>query len=179
MSMHNDLLQSIRAWVQLATGYDAEHVIPSNDFGTRPTIPYITISVTVYNLQQGQDEPLRYQDSGDTVQIIEGDREATISIQGYGRDSAEAIEAIADTYQTDAINDLLSSEGIVVIDPGAPRYVPVMLDLAYEQRFIIEPRVAYRTATAPVTMIPVEVIETTTDLIGLSGTLTIDINHTV
>jgi len=61
---------------------DKADVIPADDKGVRPAIPYMTVKVTVLGTQVGTDEDLATVDGGVPQMKHRGERTATVSVQG-------------------------------------------------------------------------------------------------
>lgn len=72
MSAREEILQACRAWIQASADVSATltgaQVVPANDKGPRPDLPYITVLVTLADMVEGRDEPR--QTFADTLTVI-------------------------------------------------------------------------------------------------------------
>lgn len=155
MSVSEAILQATRAWLKAATGLPDEKVIPSDDKGPRPALPYLTVKVIVSDVPVGHDEQRRGLDgSGNPVVHILGQRRATLSIQGFGAATSESL-AMANLKLLDpSTRDTLRIAGVSLRALGGLTDISRVVDTAFEARFLREYDVAYRISSAPVEQVP-------------------------
>lgn len=151
--MNETILQAVRGWVQLATGLPSDRVIPADDAGVRPGLPYITVNLTTAGIGVGEDEEQFSGASGSLVSRVVGQRRATVTLNAYGRAGADLLEACQLTLRTPAVRAHLDAQRITVEDAGATMDVSELVDTRREKRFVKEFFLAYAVA-APGEAIP-------------------------
>lgn len=158
MSEREDILQAVRSWAKARADSSAltdSQVIPSDDEGGRPALPYMTVLVAVSGIRIGRDETIYGVDGGDNPTYrVQGERKGSVTLHGFGSDSEEWLEAlILAVHDPEAVADLHAS-GIVLGAPVAGvRDLPRMMNANREQHYVAEFPVTYRvvgpTRTSP------------------------------
>lgn len=90
------VMQAMRTYLKAHCGtvLTNEQVIPINDVGPRPALPYLVVDVGV-NVKVGSDEIWDTVVLGATYQTAKSQREVTVTVHGYGFDSEDWIETAA------------------------------------------------------------------------------------
>jgi hypothetical protein len=149
MSIRGDILQAVRGWLKAASSLTDAQVIPADDIGPRPALPYLTVKVVVADLPVGEDET-RYALNGDddpTV-TVHGTRRGTVSVQGYGAAAEEWLVTARLALRLPTIQATLNTAGLTVVPIGAPRDVAVVLDTSFEARVVWDLEVLYDVSSA-------------------------------
>lgn len=166
-----EVYDQAHAWVVGVTGYDAGKVIESDGTGPRPELPYITIGVTSHDTPINLTDHISYEWTGVVQNESQrGARRASLSIQGYGSDSAAALELLPRTLQLSTTLALMDSMDVQSIT-GVTR-TPVPLGMSTEIRYIVEATVVYIETTDGVSVPYAETIETTMVLDGTPTDIT-------
>jgi|SaaInlStandDraft_4_1057021.scaffolds.fasta_scaffold48823_2 hypothetical protein len=132
----------------------------------RPDLPYLTIDVTSPGAANGHDEQIDgLTGGGAPTKTPKGRRTATISIQGYGEDTAEWLEELRLSMTlADAVADTLEAAGYPrfgFFTDGPLTNVGQLLDTENEHRYGLDVFVHYAVAGAARTQIELATIETT------------------
>jgi len=168
---YSDVYAQAHGWIVGVTGYSTAEVIPSDDTGPRPALPYITIGVLTYDtpIYLTDDVVLNFQD-GALQESQRGARRATLSIQGYGKASAPALEALARTLQLSSTAALLTTMDVESISAVSRVPVPMTSDL--EVRYGVSVTVVYSDATDAAEVPHAETIEVTQTYDGTPSDIT-------
>jgi len=141
------VLQSCRGWLKGSLALTDDQVIPADDKGPRPSIPYLTVKLIAHGLPRGVDEEIRGVDGGGapTVKII-GQRVSTLSVQGFGGASAEWLELAALRLRRPDVIALCDTLAITVEAEGGIDDVSAMIDTEIEPRYACTFEVSYAHA---------------------------------
>lgn len=170
MTVIETTIQAARTWIKLAAGLTDGQVIPVDDQGGRPPVPYLTVAAfadaPVAQAEQFDD----LDDDGDPRRTTSRSERVTISIQSYGPTAGEWVRtADLGLYRADVQAALLAA-GVTVIPGGAGR--PLTLDLGagreVRQAFDFEARYTL-TETNAESLTAAEVVALETDLRHRSG----------
>lgn len=105
-----ELIQGVRQWIYKATGLDRKRIIPADDPGERPKLPYIMVDLIQFDDQVGQDELEGGCDTlGRPTVVARGYRRATVTLQGYGVGSAQLITKAALRLNNPSILELMQT----------------------------------------------------------------------
>jgi hypothetical protein len=178
MSVRENILQATRGFVKAALGYpimgvDEEgnpvvqdtgdsHVIVAGDSGPQPSYPFITVHVLAPGIQTGTDE-LMYDldEDGNMREWVRGHRKATVSLGGYGTDSAELLEQVRLSMEAPQVKASLDSYGVGVARVlSPPRYLFGLQDTGFEERSVMDLEVTFRLETAKVFITIANTVET-------------------
>lgn len=140
MAIRDDIEQGVRVWFKTAiAGLTDAQVIPSDDKGPRPPLPYLTVKVTTHDTPEGVDEG-RYIDNGpgDADWRAKGERRATVDVQAHdaaGTSTAAGwLEDAAIRLIRPDVQAVLNTAGLTVINQGTPLDVSSLLDTQIERR---------------------------------------------
>lgn len=133
---HESLLQAARAWVLLATSLPTGQVIPTDDEGTRPPLPYITVALSMFDLEQGHDEQVLSVEAGKLKEAIRGDRRATLTLNAYGKRGADLLALCHVSLRQRVVQDHLDKARITLTPVGQTQDISHLVDTAIEKRFV-------------------------------------------
>lgn len=145
---YESLLQAVRNWVLLATSLSALRVIPTDDHGTRPELPYITVSLTTFDLELGHDEQVLSVDGGELVEQIRGDRRASVSLNAYGKRGADLLALCHVSLSQTVIKQHLHDARITLTSAGQTQDISSLVDTSIEKRFVKDFYLDYAFETA-------------------------------
>lgn len=133
-----------------------ENCIPADDVGPRPDLPYITVKVTVADIPVGVDEMIRESNSfGDPTTRNRGHRSGTVTVNGFGADTAGWFEVFTLRLGYDSIIRLFQDDGIAVISRGAGvTDLSILIDTQIEPRFLREFEISYSVVDAAKETLP-------------------------
>lgn len=144
-------------------------VIPANDGGVRPTLPYLTINVSVIGAQVGQDEDLPGTDGGGNPTMRHrGERRATVSVQGFGARTAGWLTSAVLRLRADAIKAIVDTAGLSINGWTPLQKVSGLVDTSIEARFSQDFTVDYNITTAP---------EAQTEMVNVEVATTLESEH--
>jgi hypothetical protein len=119
------ILQTAREWIKSAAGLTDDQVIPADDKGPRPELPYVTVKVTAHDIQIGEDEDLHA--IGTTVTVgaaaVAHDYELTVNgeLFSYTRTASDteatvatALAALVDDSETAGAS---ASSAVILVWP--------------------------------------------------------------
>lgn len=158
MTVREAVLQACREWLKAgavaptATPLTDAQVIPADDKGPRPPLPYLTVKVTTPGTVVGAvDEQLRAVDggSGDPTVAVRGARRATVSVNAFGDLAAEWVSEATLALQRPSILAALTVAGITVDAFGGPVDLATVLDTEIEARVLREFEVLYSLTSDP------------------------------
>lgn len=149
MTIRGDILQAVRGWLKNAASLTDAQVIPADDRGPRPPLPYLTVKVLVADLQVGEDET-RYglDDDDDPTVTVHGTRRGTLSIQGFGAASEEWLVTARLALRLPATQAVLNAAGLTIVPMGAPRDISALLDTGIASRVVWDLEILYGVASA-------------------------------
>ncbi|MFU8806539.1 MAG: LIC_12616 family protein [Bradymonadaceae bacterium] len=140
---HEAFLQDIRAWVMLASSIPSTHVIPSDDTGVRPSLPYVTVGLTTYDVEVGTDEEIYEDDDGDLMVKAIGDRRATLSINAYGGQGADILALCHLSLSQPVVQRFLLEKSLGIQAMGGTQDLSALVDTRREKRFLKEFEITY------------------------------------
>ncbi len=154
MSAQEQVVQFVREWLKAGatpgTPLTDVQVKKQDVKGPRPALPYLAVKVLVADIEVGEDED-RYTDGGAGLvnQHTVGHRRGTVSIQGYGKETAEwlarAHRMLRDPLiMRTVLKDEATGEGISLVALGSGLVdLSAFLDTEIEPRYLREYDVAY------------------------------------
>lgn len=149
MTIRGDILQAVRGWLKAASSLTDAQVIPADDKGPRPALPYLTVKVTVADLQVGEDEARYALDEDDVPTVtVYGTRRGTVSVQGFGSASEEWLATARLGLRLPTVQAVLNAAGLTIVPTGAPRDIAGLLDTGIESRVVWDLEVLYGVSSA-------------------------------
>lgn len=187
MGIREDITQVVREWVKLAGGAPGsplpnELVLKEvrGDFKGRPSPPYFTVLVTLADSPVGVDESGHFDDGAGGVEWrARGGRLASVSVQGFGALTRDAIDDIAIRLTRPDVQSLLDAAGLTVINRGNVLDVSTFIDTEIEPRFLREFELSYDIRDSGPGAPELETVETDLTLQSPAGDRTVDIDITV
>lgn len=146
MTNREAITQAVREWYKSALALTDAQIIPADDKGPRPPLPYLTVKVIVADIPTATDEPIR--EMTDITEIptirMRGQRSGTVSVQGFGADSYGWIEVATLRLGYDTIQRALCDAGLTVINRGGGiTDLSALIDTEIEPRFLREYEIGY------------------------------------
>lgn len=162
MTIRASILQGVRGWLKMAATLTDAQVIPADDVGPRPPLPYLTVRVIAPDLPVGEDEVVWALDEDDLpTATVHGTRRATISVQGFGAGVEEWLSVARLALSSDAGIAQLNAAGINLIPSGSPRDISRLLETAIEYRVIWDLEAIFNLSSAPESLVAALTAETT------------------
>jgi hypothetical protein len=118
---------------------------PFSDENPRPNLPYITIKVTTADIPVGVDERIPKTEAPAAATVKgRGHRSGTVSVNGFGADSAGWLEVFTLRLQYETSIRRLQAAGIAVINRGGGvTDLSALVDTSIEARFLREFEISY------------------------------------
>lgn len=143
-----DIAQGVRAWLKTALSLSDSQVILADNPGPKPTPPYLTVKVSLFDNPVGTD--FEYEDDSDPPQqFVEGHREDTVSVNCYGRGAGELLRDAALALRKEHVRDVVDPLGISIIPLGGLSNLSALVDTDIEERFQGDFWVRYRVTSTP------------------------------
>lgn len=139
MTIDRDLLQEVRLLFQRlvqpsGTALTDDQVIPADDDGPRPDLPYLTVR-TEGGVQIGEAEVLPDASGGDWRARTRAWYRAPCSVNAYGAEAADWLAEFAIELQLPATVEYTEERSITVRPVGAMRNLSALLDTGFEPRY--------------------------------------------
>lgn len=142
--MNESIIQDVRAWVLLATSLPAGKVIPVDDPGARPALPYLTVSLVTSDVEVGTDEELyELDDAGALRARVIGDRRATLSLNAYGLQGAELLALCHLSLSQPIVQRFLLAKKLGIQAMTGTQDISALVDTRREKRFIKDFEINY------------------------------------
>lgn len=136
-SISDQILIGVRGWIKLGAGVANDRVVPADDSGTRPDLPYLTVRLFVQDIPTQWDEPTRSvnQTSGDLDENVVGHRRGTVQIDGYGRGADDLISLASLSLTETRVKQYLAEQKLTVQPAGGINDLSTLVDDEIEKRF--------------------------------------------
>lgn len=139
------LLQAVRTWLKTELSITGDQVIPADAKGARPPKPYLTVRVSLSDVQVGGDEVLEGLDGDENVVLrTQGIRRATISVRGFGDPTGEWLETAVIRLPLPQAQALLNSLGLSFFSIGGLQDLSEVLGTGFEEQYLREFEAYYR-----------------------------------
>lgn len=161
MSVREDLLQAARGAIKAALTLTDAQVIPADDKGPRPPLPYLTVKITTAGGSSGyhpEDIPGCDGVTGDPTTKGRASYVATASVQGFGATAAGWLDELPLRLRRPAVLDTLAT--VAVRPLGGVVDVSALLDTEIEHRYALDLEVAYAVEDDPVSLTEALTVET-------------------
>lgn len=167
MTIQLDLLRAVRGWLKAAVQpalADAQ-IIPADDKGPRPALPYLTVKLTTQHQRMGEDERgVEVLDAGEPGERVEltvtGARRAVLQVRGFGEAPGDWLAAAELALSDPQVVMELGALGVGVRSLGGIIDVSALLDTKIEARWSQDYEITYglrsRREAAPVEEIGVD-----------------------
>lgn len=134
MILEDQILTKVRGWLLEITDLSADQVVPADDEGVRPALPYITIRVLTDDIQTATPQVKHIDVDGDLIEEIRTQFEGSIQLDAYGRSGrdylARAGRLLWSTQSQNYLRDALISLRLV----GGINDLSTLVDDAIEGR---------------------------------------------
>ncbi len=145
---HNALIDAVTTWLKTAEPtLTQESVIPADEPGPRPTPPYISVRMVVYDNPLGATDVKYVGNGSPPVSRIRGAREDTVSLNAYGRGSGDLLRNAVLVLQQDDVRAALDTAGINVVPVGGMTNLSFLLDTDQEERWQRDVLIRYRVSS--------------------------------
>ena len=144
-SIDDQILIGTRAWLIEATGLPGGQVIPADDPGTRPPLPYLTIQIITSDVPDAWEERSYSvnEDTGDLDGQIIGYRTGSIQVDGYGRGAIDHLTTARLKLRATPIRRILRAHNLSTRKEGGIQDVSQLVDDEIEKRFTCDFAVSY------------------------------------
>lgn len=153
MSARYAIGQAVRAWLKQSANLSDEQCILADRSGTRPPLPYLTVKVTTADVPIGVDEQIDLAVDDAPARHVVGERRATVSVQGFGDETAGWLERAHLALGSEPIRDLLTDRGVTVLVAGGVTDLSAFLNTSIVSRYVFEVEVYYRLTSEPDTLV--------------------------
>ena len=162
MTIQLDIFRAVRGWLKAASALTDLQVIPADDKGPRPALPYLTVKLTTLHQRMGEDERgVEIEDEGGpderVLLTVSGARRGVLQLRGFGDAPgdwlAEAELALSDPQVLMDLGEL----GVSVRSLGGIIDVAALLDTKIEARWSQDYELTYMLRSAR-EAIPVETL---------------------
>jgi len=153
MSTQEDIIQALRTFAKAfaisGTPLTNSQVIPSDDKGSRPDPPYLTVNVLTHGIRIGQDTVFTDLDGSlDPQWKQSGQRSGTVSMQGFGAGTDDWLERLGMSYRLPAAVAIMdAAEFDLHPFPAGVIDQSTLLETAIEGRYLMEWELTYELTT--------------------------------
>lgn len=151
MTIRESILQGVRTWLKAAATLTDAQVIPADDVGPRPAMPYLTVKVLSADLQVGEDDPWPHLVLGVPKLTVRGNRSGSVSVQSFGAAAEEWLATARLSLRLPAIQEVLRAAGLTIVPDGAARDITAVRDTRAEPRFVWDLAIQYVVTSAAAT----------------------------
>jgi len=144
--------QAARSWLKLALGINDQQVILARPKGPRPPLPYLTVRVSALDGKATEDERVDGLSGADPTATIQGERTATVEIQGYGAGCYSWFEAMELSLSKAAIRTQLDTDAVTFVALGAVQDLAQLVDTGFEERWSRDYECRYRVSSSAETL---------------------------
>lgn len=123
-------------------------IIRADQAGTKPAEPFLTIRVLTWGRPEGLTAEARWSTSPEG-RIIRHYESGTLSIQGYGADTARWLEAIRRGLDHDDLDTALAAAGLFLEPLGGLTNLSAALETGTEARFSMDLECRYIANSTP------------------------------
>ena len=145
VSIDDQILIGTRAWLIEATGLPGGQVIPADDSGTRPDLPYLTIQIITSDVPDAWSEQTFSidEDTGDLNEQIIGYRTGSVQVDGYGRGAIDHLTTARLKLRSTQVRDITRAHNLGVRKEGGIQDVSQLVDDEIEKRFTCDFAISY------------------------------------
>lgn len=138
MTVESDLVQEVRLLFQRlvqpsGTALTDYQVIPADDAGPRPDLPYLTVRVSDV-VQEGEADVIQGEDGDDWTARTRTWHRALCSVNAFGAEAADWLREFLIKLQLPATVEYTEDESIAIRPMGAMRNLTALLDTGMEPR---------------------------------------------
>ena len=168
MTVREDLIQAVREVVQAATSITDAQIIPADDDGPRPALPYLTVSVASPGRVVSR-ETLSSTSGGAPTYQQRVHVEGTCTITAYGRGGEEWLDTLALRMGREDVLAKCEAQGITLDPTGASAYSSIPRDTGREEVTAAEYAVLYQLTDTAEVLTELGVVEAAISLDRYTG----------
>jgi hypothetical protein len=128
------ILQGVRAALKAAASLTDAQVIVYGEDAIRPPLPYLAVRVAA-DRPVGDPWAIEALSAGHPTEAAKGNREAAVTVLGFGRGSAVWLETFAIRLGFGAVADAIAAAGFALTPEGPTVETPTVVDSGHEARF--------------------------------------------
>lgn len=152
MSRRETVLQKVRAAIMAALTLTDDQVIPADDRGPRPGLPYLTVKILAAP-RTGEVEFIRGVDGADDpIEWGEAGHIAEVSVQGFGEGAVDWLETLPLRVHRETVIAAAAPVSIRAL-PGGVQDLSTVLDTGFEPRAVLTLSASYYAMDDPDTLI--------------------------
>ena len=188
MTTRSDIYEILHTWVRTYADPDGgtlatDKVIPANDGGYRPELPYATIFFETHGVVDQHDEIIHSLDGGDDPQYeVRGVRGGEFQLHVYGSGSDLWLENLTWSLKREDVQLAFYDGGVTVLAPTTGiRTLPRQLNANREPHYVLTFPYTYRVTSgtiaataADTTEVDATLYETDVDLDGFLVDIDVD-----
>ncbi len=167
------IIQGVRSALKTATGLADGKVIAHNPAGgPRPALPYLAVRV-VGDRIVGEVERVESLTGGGAPRTrSRGQREAIVTVFGYGDAAALYLETFRIDLDKPAVDSVIAAAGFSLMADGQTTETPTLVDTAIETRWQCDFTAIYAIEGTNETLTAADLLSISTSYTGQSGTTT-------
>ena len=172
MGTEDTIRNAVRDWIKATASGSAltdAQVIDGSVTSVRPPLPYIAVTLLVWDMPVGFDEFSRSESGANPTVAARGDRRATVSVQGFGATTADWIESAHRRLDLPTAEAIMAAAGLTLLPIGGSSQTPTVIDTGKEKRYLREYEVYYSFTSDPETQTPTSSIVLTQTYQSESG----------
>lgn len=137
LTLSDQILAKVRGWLLEITDLTADQIVPADDSGPRPDLPYVTIQVLTSDILAAHAERSYEEDevTGDLVESVRAHYTGSIQLDGYGRSAYDYIARAGRMLRSTQSVDYLRGEKITLRLTGGINDLSALVDDEIEARF--------------------------------------------
>lgn len=140
MTVSDQILIAVRGWLLAATGLvetpEDRRIIPADDRGTRPNLPYITVRVMAQDTRTMHDERVQKTNAAGVLdENIIGHRRATVQLDAYGTTSDDLLVLSTLALKETRTQRYLFDKKIAITPASGITDLSELVDDVIEKRF--------------------------------------------
>lgn len=135
----DQILIPVRRWIIAATGLPRDQVIPADDPGTRPPLPYITIRLLTQGVPAGTAETRRQGTSENVFAPYTG----SLQLDAYGPGSASFLSLCDMSLALSKIQEIIRKGDLAIHGTGSINDLSALVDDKIESRHQKDFYIAY------------------------------------
>lgn len=128
------IVQGVRTAIKAACSLTDAQVIVYGEEGIRPPLPYLAVRVTG-DRPVGDPWTVQAVSGGNPTENAKGNREATVTLLGYGRGAAAWLETFALRASFGSTAAAIAAAGFSLTPEGPTVETPTVVDSGHEARF--------------------------------------------
>lgn len=151
MTIQLELYRAVRGWLMAAVSpaLTNDQVIPADDKGPRPALPYMTVKLTALHQRMGEDERgVEVVDEGEPGERVDltvtGARRGVLQVRGFGEAPGDWLAAAELALSDPQVLLTLGAAGVSVRSLGGLIDLAALLDTKIEARWSQDYEITYQ-----------------------------------